>query len=280
MGGTVDVDQAHYPRTLQNFQFSPPVCVSSSEVSGRTIYVVREDVLPGGTKQRAAAHYVAQSMAKGNSHFVYASPFCGYAQVALAFVCRELKVPCSIFAERVPTSIDGNSLHPYSALASSWGATVYAADSLNEAQAEAEEFAKRSPGACLVPLGFNSDVFKRQMREELIREWGNVLCRLPEPPKVLWLPVGSGTLASIFSDFVGPGTRLHCVNVHVLAESDSRIEALRRNPRVTLFSSSQAFAERASERPNIPSNVHYDAKVWSFIRDHGEEGDVWWNVGP
>lgn len=118
------------------------------------------------------------------------------------------------------------------------------------------------------------------MREELTREWTNILQVLPKQPEVLWLPVGSGTLATLFSEVIAPGIRLHCVNVHVLRESDSRVEALRRNPRVTLFSASQAFAEEAYERPSIPSNIHYDAKLWSFIRQHGQDGDVWWNVGP
>lgn len=268
------------PHVGMNIRFSPPARLSRLVVKDKTIHVVREDLLPGGTKQRAISHFVSRSAEGGKRHFVYASPFCGYAQVALAYVCHELGFQCTLFAERAPTESGPKPLHRYSILAASLGAKVHLADSLCDAEVEAAEFAQRVPGTCLVPLGFNSALFKDAMKEELTREWVAIVKALPQVPQVLWLPVGSGTLAGLFAEFVAPTTRLYCVNVHVLCDKDSRVEALRRNPRVTLFSASQAFAEEAYERPSIPSNLHYDAKLWSFIRHHGQNGDVWWNVGP
>eukprot|EP01047_Picozoa_sp_COSAG01_P000810 COSAG01_NODE_16_length_40091_cov_15.728646_23_plen_98_part_00 len=50
--------------------------------------VVRDDLLPGGTKRRGLMAYVQQ-----HSHcneFVYASPCEGYAQLGLAHACHDL----------------------------------------------------------------------------------------------------------------------------------------------------------------------------------------------
>ena len=50
------------------------------------IWVVRDDLLPGGTKRRFLYRYL-----QSQSHvreWVYASPRVGYAQVALAYACR------------------------------------------------------------------------------------------------------------------------------------------------------------------------------------------------
>lgn len=58
------------------------------------IRVVRDDLLPGGTKQRASAPFIQDMVNIGYSHFVYASPFAGFAQVALAYTCRMLNVRC------------------------------------------------------------------------------------------------------------------------------------------------------------------------------------------
>ncbi len=44
--------------------------------------------------------------------------------------------------------------------------------------------------------------------------------------------------------------------------------------------SAAAFAEQASLSPPIPSNEHYDAKLWAHILERGRAGDLWWNVGP
>lgn len=50
--------------------------------------VVRDDLLPGGTKTRAIAALMHQ--AEGGAEFVYASPAQGYAQLTLAHCARLL----------------------------------------------------------------------------------------------------------------------------------------------------------------------------------------------
>jgi hypothetical protein len=47
---------------------------------------------------------------------------------------------------------------------------------------------------------------------------------------------------------------------------------------VQYFSAEQEFSEMATNRPPVPSNIHYDAKLWSFVKSHAQDGDLWWNV--
>lgn len=56
------------------------------------LIVVRDDLLPGGTKDRVAGVVVA-----GASGVVYASPGEGYAQMAIARACSARGIPAVIF---------------------------------------------------------------------------------------------------------------------------------------------------------------------------------------
>ena len=56
------------------------------------LLVVRDDLLPGGTKRRALP-----VLMKGKSEYVYASPVYGYGQVALAHVARESGKRATVF---------------------------------------------------------------------------------------------------------------------------------------------------------------------------------------
>ena len=58
------------------------------------IRVVRDDLLNGGTKRRAFNMYVASR--PDVKEFVYASPRQGYAQLSLAYSCRDLGRKCTV----------------------------------------------------------------------------------------------------------------------------------------------------------------------------------------
>ena len=51
------------------------------------IQVVRDDLIEGGTKRRAFYTYIKS---KDYDEFVYASPRQGYAQLSLAYACKDL----------------------------------------------------------------------------------------------------------------------------------------------------------------------------------------------
>lgn len=267
------------PLSTQDNFLSPPVQISVLQDCGKKIFVAREDLLPGGTKQRAALHYVNAMTKKGFDHFVYPSPFCGFAQVALSYVCKILDIHCTIVAERDRGGDNESGKHEYTRLAEQYGARILLVDTLDQAEEIAGDICHVRKKSLKVPLGFDCFEFKSALKLELMRQWRRILAAVPEKPKALWLPVGSGTLANTFSQFIEDDIRLNCVDVHVLPPEDQRIRSLRENPAITLLSCPQPFAQVAVNPPTIPSNVYYDAKLWSFIADKGSDGDVWWNVG-
>jgi hypothetical protein len=110
-------------------------------------------------------------------------------------------------------------------------------------------------------------------------QWLNLRMSLNSPPRVLWLPVGSGTLARSFLQVVDlTQTRIHGVNVHVLDASDPRLRLLQESPDFLMFEAPMPFHDLSLTRPEFPSNPFYDAKLEAVIAEHGCDGDVWWNV--
>lgn len=242
---------------------------------GRNIFVMRDDLLPGGSKQRAVIPLLKELKARGVRKVTYGSPFAGFAQVALAQGCQEVGLDCRIFAEFDPTQ-SGMHLHPYSKIAESFGADVCMVEDLSEAEDRASLATKK--GYEKIPLGFQCEAFQRHFKsavEEVMRE---IRQRLGTSPERIWLPVGSSTLARTFLKVVDNKTQLLCVDVHVLPESDSRLTGLKEFPQVTCFSAAQEFKEKCRHNPPLPSNLHYDAKLWKFISAQGKDGDLWWNV--
>jgi hypothetical protein len=60
-----------------------------------TVNVVRDDLLLGGTKQRALVKLIESNL--GFNEFVYAGPSSGFAQVALTISCLKLNKVVSFF---------------------------------------------------------------------------------------------------------------------------------------------------------------------------------------
>lgn len=239
-------------------------------------YVVRDDLLAGGTKERACRDFLAELAAGEDREFVYASPFCGFAQVALARACADLGQRCVLFAARDPNFEDKRA-HEYSKLAASFGAEVVVCDSLTEAHAQSLKFAEER-GSLIVPLGFDHPGFRRLLTASLKSVWSEILKQSGAVPQRLWLPVGSGTLAKCLRAVVPASVELRLINVNVLRVEDSRLMEVMKLPNVQFESVPESFEEPSTSLPPVPSNLHYDAKLWQFLKREAREGDIWWNV--
>jgi hypothetical protein len=254
-------------------ELSPDIQHTYLEGKNGPLVVVRDDLLPGGTKQRACAPYLTQMAQLGHKEFIYASPFSGYAQVALSYVCQKLKLKCTLVCETQSES----RFHPYSLLSQQYGARLIKASDLTSAEARAQELVLNE-SILKIPLGFDSDDFRFHLKEEIHLKWKKFESTLNTKVKNLWLPLGSGTLAKTFSEILPNHITINCVNVHVLKNKDQRIQKLKKNSRINIYEAPMKFHERANMIPAIPSNEFYDAKLWSFINQYGQAGDVWWNV--
>lgn len=250
-----------------------PIRIDRLALDGsREISVLRDDLLPAGTKQRAVLPFLEELLQSGVRRVTYASPFAGFAQVALAYGCHALGIECTLYCERDPAQA-GLQAHRFTQLASSWGAKIHLRKDLLEAENSAE-----AEGAFKIPLGFQCREFQRHFQAAIAEIFSAMLRGRGPQPRAVWLPLGSGTLAHAVCRIAPPAMQLRCVNVHVLPASDLRIQSLRSLKRVQYFEAEEEFAEAAVELPPLPSNLHYDAKLWRFLHQHAEPGDFWWNV--
>lgn len=266
------------PRVDRKNPWSPPVVIERLDVPSGSIHVAREDLLTGGTKQRAIIPYLQTLSRTGVREVIYASPFCGFAQVALAVSGRALGIPITLFCERDLTSPGSLRAHEFSEIARAHGARIFLCETLAEAELRSIEFTGGSPHLFKVPLGFRDPRYIEFMSRCLTSEYVRIRGLLGHDPKRLWLPIGSGTLAGIFSKIVPRTTEIVGVDVGVLEATDPRIRNLENQPNLRIHRAPELFRERSRNLPPIPSNLHYDAKLWGWIRELGRDGDLWWNV--
>lgn len=217
------------------------------------ILVVRDDLLPGGTKVR-----VVPDLLVGATEWVYAGPAQGYAQVALAAACAEVGHRATLFlAAR-------NEPAPLTRQALALGAKVVQvkAGRLNVLQARARTYAEMA-GARYLELGLKLPGMRDALAE--------VARSLPlqDPPEQVWVTAGSGTLAQALAQ-AWPDADLHAVQVGKPPELPNG---------ATLHVAPEAFADPAEHPPPFPSASSYDAKAWRFVRAYAEPGALFWNVG-
>lgn len=267
------------------FRLSPDVQVEKLRYEQTAVWVAREDLLPGGTKQTACSTLVARLVEKGYDTFIYARPFCGFAQVALAYVCQVLGFGCTLVCERdrecKPTkeSSPSDRFPRLSKLAESYGATLVMADDRTQAERIAIDLASRSQNACKIPLGLDCDIFRTAMTMALQLQWDIIIRKLAFIPSMLWLYIGSGTLTRCFSQVVDSRmTRIRCVDVHILFQEDVRLQPIIADPNIEIFSAHEKFHEPSMNMPPVPSNLFYDAKLWQFLKEQANEDHLWWNV--
>lgn len=213
------------------------------------IMVVRDDLLPGGTKRR-----VLPALLNGASEYVYASPAYGYAQIALAYTCAEMGYQATIFTAK------RKMLHKRTQEAKDAGAKIVLISTgyLSNVQAKAKAYAE-AVGATLLPFGFDSESF--------ITELASVAQSLPIHPREVWTVAGSGTLTRALQ----------------MAWGDAVFHAVRigKAPNVGVaraYTAVEDFEQDAKVIPPFPSCSNYDAKAWRFIQQEAGEGALFWNV--
>ncbi len=256
-----------------------PVRISYLPLKGGHVRVLRDDYLSGGTKQRALRPFLLECQANGYEEFGYASPFSGFAQLALSYACAELGLRCRLFAEADPNiSYDKLREHSVTGEARKAGAQITLTSSLDEAEILGSVWVSEEEGRYKLPLGLDCAEYRRHLKEAVTEVWNTIVDQQDKVPSRLWVSLGSGTLSSTLREVIPASTELCCINVHVLENSDPRIQRIEKLSNTKVYSAVEAFAEKCRFAPPIPSNLHYDAKVWQFLIQNAQPGDVWWNV--
>jgi hypothetical protein len=220
------------------------------------ILVVRDDLLPGGTKAR-----FLPVLFEDADEVVYASAAEGGAQTALATVAAQLGKRATIFvAERAQP-------HPRALMAKRLGAKIMQVSPgyLSTVQARAREYS-RQVGAKLAPFGINMP--------EAIETVAAAARFVNIEPDEVWCASGSGVLARALAK-AWPKARRHVVQVGRRLEPNEVAGA-------TIHVCPLPFGRKATNKPPFPSDPHYDAKAWEQCAARKGPGRVlFWNVaGP
>jgi hypothetical protein len=213
------------------------------------IIVVRDDLVPGGTKQRVLPQFL-----DAGDEFVYASPAYGYAQVALAKTCQQLGKRATIFTAK------RNKMHVRTAEAARSGAKVVMVPHgyLSNVQAKAKAYAE-TVGAVLLPFGLDFPDFLNAL--------SSIAKSMPVQPEQVWCVAGSGTLCRALQQ-AWPDAEFMTVRVGAVPSVGS----------AKLYHAPEPFEKDAKEPPPFPSCSNYDAKAWRFIKAHAKPGALFWNV--
>lgn len=222
------------------------------------VTVLRDDLLPGGTKSILMPFLTAEG-----EHFVYATPVYGAFQIALSIYCQQSNKKATIIcAGRKET-------HPNTQICKDHGADVIEVKPgyLSCVEKFARDYAK-TKGAVKLEFGAKtpqSIVLIAERMEEIIKLLGY-------EPDDIYCAVGSGTLA----EGILTGTRTATVHgVCVGANYDNAHPRFKKYVYHTKFESLAYIKSRY-----FPSMPNYDLKAWQYCLETKDPSrkTLFWNV--
>jgi len=224
----------------------------------RRFNVVCDDQLIGGTKQRA--HSMFTGLEQGE--IIYAGPATGCAQIALALVAKKYNKYCTVFLGQ------DDSILTVRARMLGANVVILPKANLRALQDAAQKYAAQNKQArYLCPFGLDTEEFKAHLLADLAAKWQG-----HPQPRAIWLVAGSGTLLSTLYRLF-PEAQFNVVQVGKKIWPD-QLEA----PRSKLYIAPEKFYVPAEKQPPYNTIKSYDAKLWQFVVEHGQDGDYIWNV--
>ena len=264
-------------RSFENFKrlknpFNPPMIIHTYDTStfppsafikGKKdkFYVFRDDLLYGGTKQRALLNYAVFMGAQNYDCVIYAGPPQGIAQVALGVICKYLNKPGIMiyidpfypFIQNEKKRQNNYRKFPMSCKAAKMGVKLlYGGRTLDEAQNFAQDFAKTNNGF-LVPFGLDDPNFKGLLVEALCEA---IPLKIRESKIVLWTIVGSGLLMNTFYE-VFPNAFIIGVRAGKAINTDALDPT-----RTFTITTHYKFTDVPATLPPYPTVPCYDGKIW------------------
>jgi hypothetical protein len=219
------------------------------------VFVVRDDLLMGGTKR-----CYADQLIRGHREVVYASPAYGGAQIAIAWSARELGVAATIFVAKRKMP------HPRTQEAFRAGAKVVQvpAGYLANVQAKARRYCEAT-GAFLLPFGLDvPEAF------DAIAARAAVVAKITGWLDEVWSAAGSGVLSRGLQRGLNAGRFIAVQVGRKLGKAEVG------NAKVRVYPAD--FAEDAWRKPPFPSCSNYDAKAWDLFDRYGKGRRLLWNV--
>ena len=220
--------------------------------------VVRDDLLEGGSKMRFGDYLIKNET--DVDEWVYgSSPATGYAQIALACLCKKYNKKAVIFmADRA-----WDRLHEYQIKAIANGADMKFVPNgmLSVTEKRARDYVEQSPNnRRLLPIGID--------HPSVIASIVRVARNMDVSPTEVWTVGSSGTLTRGLQQ-AWPNASFHCVAVGHGGDYG----------RATVYKCKIPFNRATKVKPPFPSAPTYDAKAWEFMKEHASKDALFWNVG-
>jgi hypothetical protein len=220
-------------------------------------WVLRDDLLPGGTKSR----FLEQLLPPGYNEYVYASPVYGAFQIALAATCQRLGKRATIFCAK------RQEPHPNTLAAKAFGARILQVSPgyLSNAEAKARQYCNQT-GA--YKLKFGADY--PQAIECIANVMRGISKYLGDEPPEIWCALGSGTLTR--------GILAGTDEAVVIAVQVGKQTTLK-HERLIVLPYPLSFDKPSHAQPPFPSTANYDRKAWECMQRVGHSaGALFWNV--
>lgn len=237
--------------------YQPEPIIERHGPNGRFL-VVRDDLVPGGSKMRFLPYLVEEG-----KEVVFGGPFCGGAPYALSVWAQRTNTKCTLFyAKR-------NQLHPRQKKALINGATIYQVPFgyMSNVQAKAKRYAQEH-NALFLPLGFDRPEASAPFIQQMKRVRSMV-----GPIDEVWASTGSGMLARCLGEAFAP------IPVHgVIVGLVSRNSKQQYSNNVTLHEYPRDFSYNLTIPTPFPSCGHYDRKAWDMMTKMAKETALFWNV--
>lgn len=206
--------------------------------------IIRDDVLPGGTKRRALSKWLPQLKP---DHFIYAGSVYGSGGWALAEACRDLGFKYTL-------ALSKSDYRPH------WLDLIDGKIIWHDPQPVDQIYQLYADEKGLLPLGYDDPLFKTCLAD--------VFRETDIDPSEIWLPCVSGVLLQS-AQIAWPDKKINTVCV---AKNHGDIgNAIK-------YQALEKYHQPARNPPPYPANAFSDAKLWQFIQQFALKDALIWNT--
>lgn len=251
------------PELNPDNELNPPIKIANISNSNKTLRVIRDDLLLGGTKQRGIIDLFSQIT---ENTVVYAGPNTQFAQIVVALGARLTGKKCIIFTSR------SRPLSNMTRIAIRMGAIIYEGktrEKFHDLRSRAADYVQKNPGCFEINFDFTNDLFRDSLVNSLKTAIDDTLDMGAN--HIFWVVAGSAVMLRILYQ-IFPNSWFNVVQIG--KEIDWFVDF----DRSRLFVAPEWFFDEARDLPPYPSVRDYDAKLWQFVREHGKSGDIIWNI--
>lgn len=242
-----------------------PVVEKVQLKNGKSVYVVREDLLEVGSKARLA--YALISACPEFDTFCYAQPKNGYAGISLSWAAKKLGKKCVLYVPEAKGPLSAHQERCALNGAEIYKKKIYGMSGLRKA---ARDHATTVKGR-YIDMGMRGEPIATAA---LVRACRQVAAQIGEPKEV-WSVLSTGQLTRSLQIAFPEATPFGVA----VARNMHKGETGRLIPE-NVFSHPFTFHKNEAQEhlPPFPSAANYDAKAWRFIEEHASDGALFWNV--